>query len=358
MTSAHLKDEQHTDAQAGDAAALKLDEHALRVLYLELFGRPPYDTEREHWLGRSLPELLDEHIGSPEFWRHWYEEQLYYFLLVDNFRPETDALKELPAKLAQGEFDVRTVLHRIALSSSFDLRNPGADTFVTVVLEQLVGLTVQKHEGVLAGGKGAYQGRSSTFLGSSAVSQSDVVRIAIESKDAMRHLATREFERLFRTPPERRVLARWARELFLEPKAYAAIVRSWLLSEAFSERLASTAPKSNQLFVRSLFVDLIGRLPSDAEALPMRDALDGLSDSRPLRSVMVRLLVDSKDVRLPKKEDIEDRTLWLAGLFPRFYGRAANKQELEAFATAFNEPDCRPETVLYALLTAPEYHRY
>ena len=93
-------------------------------MFLDLVGRPPYAEERSHWLGKARHDLCDALIGSEAFWRHWYEEQLYYFLLIDNFRPGSERMRGIPAALSAGVLDARDAIHRIALSSSFDQRNP------------------------------------------------------------------------------------------------------------------------------------------------------------------------------------------------------------------------------------------
>ena len=110
--------------------------------------------------------------------------------------------------------------------------------------------------------------------------------------------------------------------------------------------------------MRAVFVDLLGRLPEPEEVEPLRNALDGLSDSRPLRSVLVRLLLDSGSVPIPEKSAIRDVTKWVAGLFPRFLGREATPEELTAFVLAYREPECRPKTILYAILSHAEYHTF
>ena len=61
---------------------------------------------------------------------------------------------------------------------------------------------------------------------------------------------------------------------------------------------------------------------------------------------------------LPKKSSIDDPTQWVAGTFRRLLGREATKDELRAFVTAFHEDACRPETILYAILSHAEYQTY
>ena len=113
-----------------------MDAGAVRALSIDLYGRPPLDGERAHWIGRPRAEFIARALASEEAWRHWLDEQLYYFMLIDRFRPVGTSLDELPELLAKRAMPPRDALHRIALSTSFDLRNPGADTFVTVVMEQ------------------------------------------------------------------------------------------------------------------------------------------------------------------------------------------------------------------------------
>ncbi len=330
----------------------------LRALFLDLVGRPPYAAERESWTGRERAELVGFLLESPEFWPHWLEEQLYYFLLVDNFRPVTEGVLDLPSELAGGTLGVREALHRICLSSSFDRRNPGPDTFVTVVMEQLLGLTVQKTPRELEIGKKLYDGTSGVFLGRSGSSQADVVRIAIQDGRCLEHLLRREFERLLRQDPGTRELEGWTRELEANEKGLASIYREWFLSDAYSERLETRAPEPNRLFVRALFVDLLGRLPEEAEAQRLRNALDGLADAGPLRAVVARLLLDSGKSPVPGRDAVNDPARWIGERFEQLLGRPATSRELQAFLDAYEDPACKPATVLYAIVSHPEYQTW
>ncbi|MFT4540976.1 MAG: hypothetical protein ACI835_003436 [Planctomycetota bacterium] len=327
-------------------------------MFLTLFGRPPFPAEREMWQGEERGKLLDELLGSEEFWWHWYEEQLYFYLLIDNFRPATDTLLAVAPKLAEGRLSVRDAVHRIALSPTFDMRNPGADTFVTVVMEQIAGMKVQANKRELEIGKALYDGGQGQFLGRKGSGQSDVVQIAVNSKQASRALITREFERLMNAEMDRKQMLREAREFGKDPYLFIELLRGWFDSEAYDARLAKQITVPNRIFVRALFVDLFNRLPTDEEALPMRNALDGLSDSRPLRSVLVRLLLDSGRVPMPTDDQLRDATTWVAGLFRRLLGREATRNELAVFVRSLEGPNCDPKTVLYALLSCAEYHRF
>ena len=341
---------------AGGASAA-LDGRTLRVLCLELLGRPPLPEEWERWLGRPRAEYLDSTIGSKAFWEHWYEEQLYYFLLINNFRPAQDRQIAIPADLAAQRCSVREALHRIALSSSFDLRNPGADTFVTVVLEQIAGLDITRSQRELEIGKRVYDGASGVFLGTQGASQADVVRNAVMSRSSVQHFLRREYERLLHVKPDAAALPVWIARLEKEPLAYGELLREWCTSPAFDARVARGETLENLAFVRALFVDLAGRLPRFEEAEPMREALDALADSTPLRSLSARMLLDSGKLALPKKQELANREAWVRERYLRLLGRAPTAEQLADALALLEAPEGRVETLLYALVSSPEYNR-
>lgn len=347
----------HPSAQDDGRLPAPVSGH-LRALTLDLVGRPPYPAEVERWAGRARNEVVREILAGEEFWRHWLDEQLYYFLLVDNFRPETEGVTELPTLLAGGELGVIEALHRICLSSSFDRRNPGPDTFVTVVMEQLLGITVQKSVRELEIGKKIYDGASGKFLGKVGSSQADVVNIALGDERAPGFFLAREYARLVRTEPAAEELAAWSRQLASTPRSFSTLVAGWLDSPAYERRLEQRAPLSNRLFVRALFVDLLGRLPGSEEGQRLRSALDGMADARPLRSLFARLLIDSGKVDLPERAEIADPEAWIAGNLERLLGRPALPAELGEFLAAFRDPACRPATVLYAIVSHPAYQTW
>ncbi|MBM3988563.1 MAG: hypothetical protein FJ294_11485 [Planctomycetes bacterium] len=346
------------EASTEAAPARALDDAALRAACFDLLGRPPLEAERTAWLGRGRHEFLDHWLSQCETWSHWVEEQLYFFLLIDNFRPENERVEELPALLATEKLDVRTAIHRIALSPSFDQRNPGADTFVTVVMEQLNGLRVQKNVRELEVGKGMYDGRPGMFFGKSGSTQADLLRIAIDDRSFVQQLVAREYRRIVRTEPDKAELALNVRRFQRDPAVFRALLREWMLSVAWDARVRSRTNAPNRIWIEALYVDLLGRQPLPEESRRLRTALDGLSDTGPLRSVLARVLIDSGQVKLPDKAEIEDPTQWIAGLFTRLLGRVPSTEELRTFVTVFHEPECRPHTVLYALVTHPEYQTY
>src|SRR6266700_3921423 len=84
-------------------------------------------------------------------------------------------------------------------------------------------------------------------------------------------------------------------------------------------------PKSNSQFVRAIYADVVGRAPAvydfeidygmatnytfpiDEQKILLQ-AFDGIGDPDPLRAVIVAGLVDSSEVTLPKKADVDATT--------------------------------------------------
>lgn len=169
------------------------------------------------------------------------------------------------------------------------------------------------------------------------------------------HFLGREYRRIMHDSIARRDLTRWGRKLDRQPNSYGDILGEWLHSEAYAGRMSQRFPISNRLFVRSLFVDLAERLPQSDESERMRNALDGLADPGPLRSILARLLIDSHTALVPERKSISDEGQWVIGLFQRLLGRSPSSAERAVFVQALDDPDCRPETVLYAIVSHPEY---
>jgi hypothetical protein len=336
----------------------RVDQRGLRCVFLDLFGRTPLASERVAWAGEERCKLVDWALASREFWKHWLEEQLYYFLLIDNFRPTTESIQALPAQLATGRIGVLDALHRICLSASFDRRNPGPDTFVTVVMEQLLGINVQRHPRELEIGKKVYDGARGSFLGHVGCSQADVIHIAIQDRRAIYHLLRREYERWMRQEPSERDLGEWSTTMERDSLAMPSILRAWFQSAAYDARLEARIAQPNRIFISALYVDLFDRPPSEADKERLSRALDGLANSGPLRSLVARLILDSGQVPLPDRASMNDTSAWIGALFERLLGRPPLAAEHSAFVEAFQDPACRPETVVYAIVSHPEYQTW
>jgi hypothetical protein len=331
------------------------DRRFIRAVSIDLTGRSPLDAELVASFGRPRSQFVRELSRSLVAWEGFYEEELFYFLLVDNFRPSTDGFLAMPRMLAEGSLSVREALRQVVSSQFFNARNPGNDTFVTVVLEQLIGITVQKEVATLEAGKKMYDGYSTHFLQEKGSTQADLVRIAVDDERFEPFLLERRFTQVFGEAPPRKNLAEDAARLRQDPLAWPEIVSSWLCSQAYEDVLETARPKSDRAFIRSLFADLLGRPPEYQEIRRCRKALLALSDSRPLRSVLIKMMLDSGlgDEHIV----VTDPAEYVRAKFLHFLAREPTEGETGAFVREL-KGGASPRLVLRALLTHAEYQAY
>lgn len=348
-------------ASSVDDVEVLLDVHDprhVRALYFDTLGRPPAEDELLLAERLGAEKLVNGLLGSPEFWENWYEEELYYFLLLDNLRPEDPGpRKRLSDRLGAGELDVTEAVRGLVTSSAFHRANPGNDTFVTVVFEQLLGLEVQRNTSQLEAGKRMYDGGSASLWGMAGSNQADVVRIAVAHEDFAPHFLGRHFERLIGRSRGRRELKADAKRFRENPRVFPELVAEWLLSEHYARRLGFLRPKSDRQFVRGLYMDLTGAVPDLATMQRYRTALAAVADGGPLRSVMARILVDRVDSGAPGRKEAEPMDL-VNSCYLRFFGRTPSREELQVISDLYAQCECSPDVVVLSLVTHPEYQHY
>ncbi len=339
-----------------DVAALDLgDPRHLRAIYLDLLGRTPTAAEAAMAKASRGDILLRRLVGSAEFWQTWYEEELYYFLLIDNFRPDDGV--DLTDPLERGELHVLDAVRALVSGSAFNRRNPGNDTFVSVVFEQLLGLTVQDSTGLLEAGKRMYDGRRTRLLGDEGDSQADIVRIVCAQPDFAESFVARQYARLVGREASREDRAAWGARLLERPFDFTELVREWVGSTEYAARLARLRAKSDAQFIRSLYVDLTGAPPDYDSYQRMRGALASLADAGPLRSVLARALLQARRDELPERDQI-DPEQWIPETFVRFLGRPPSSAELQDFLLVYRQQEAEPATIVLSLVTHWEYQYY
>lgn len=332
-------------------------ERLLRRMYVDLIGRPPLPAERDSDLKLSKEELATKLAATLEHHALWYEDELFYFLLLDDFRPADERLQALPDRLQKGSTNVREAIGEIVRSQWFNARNPGNDTYVTVVLEQLLGIVVQKEPGLLEAGKKMYDGHPSTVFGRKGQSQGDFVDIVFDQPGLATTYVARHARRLLGGDLPKKDLAALADRFRADPAAFAAIEREIVLSPAYEEALRKDRKKTDQQFIRGLYQDLFGRAPTYQEMRKVRNATQALADPLGIRSVIIRTILDSGSVTLPEKEKV-DAAKWIADRFRALLFRDPSPIELKTFTEEWKSESCRPATILHAILTSTEYQHY
>jgi hypothetical protein len=329
----------------------------LRRVYVDLVGRPPTSEERD--AGAKLPraELAAKLVASAEHHALWYEDELFYFLLLDDFRPADERLQAIPGRIQRGETNVRDAVGEIVRSQWFNARNPGNDTYVTVVLEQLLGIIVQKEPALLEAGKKMYDGHPSSVFGRRGSSQGDFVDIVFEQPGLATTYIARHGRRLLGAELAKKDLQAHADRFRAAPAAFCAIEREIVASPAYDEALKKERRKTDQQFIRALYQDLFSRAPTYQEMRNVRNATQALADPAGIRSVIIRTILESDAMKLPRKAEV-DGASWTAERFRALLGRDPSPAEAATFADAWKTEACRPATILHAILTSTEYQHY
>jgi len=337
--------------EAGPAAHRRF----ARSLWFDLRGRGPTPGELDLSASLPGPELVDHMLADPETWEAWLDRECWYYLLIDRFRPVSDRVKALPAKLAFGSATVVDATREVVVSAEFNSRNPGNDTFVTVVLEQLAGVVVQKEKRLLEAGKRMYDGTAARMWGELGRTQADIVRIVLGRREFADRFLGRQYRQVFGAEPPPGALDRDGARFMEDPASFRDVLRGWLLSPDYAARTAVPRPKDDLVFIRTLFVDLLGREPDFEEFRNSRNALLALSDPTPVRHVLAQLLLDSGKAPLPDKASLERPPEWIRGKFRDLLGREPTRGELETFTAVLGEYTCETKTVVMALVTSAEY---
>lgn len=357
----------------------------IRRLHLDLLGRSPTESELRALATLTHEERVDRLLDAPATWQNWFEEESFYFLLIDRFRPVSDRLAAVPEKLRQGRISFREAHMDFALSAEFNARNPGNDTYVTVVLEQFLGIEVQRDKRNLEAGKKMYDGGKAKLFGQRGSNQADVVKISLAQEEYVEQFAQRMAVRYLGRELSEDEVRPVRDELLLAPKRFTALLRGWLLSDEYVAADAPLRPKTDHQFIRGLYVDLMGRPPSYDEFRNMRNALQALADPEPLRGVLARVMLESDAVLPPlgtedrpaperatggstttdrrpgteaerRRQDALEAQV--TDLFQRFLGRDPGPEELQVFTETLADPGATWRTAALALLVSPEYQTY
>ncbi|MEE8105643.1 MAG: hypothetical protein V3T86_08935 [Planctomycetota bacterium] len=338
-----------------DARRLKL----IRRLSFDLLWRGPRLHEMSRWYELSHRELVSAFLESEEMWRTWYERQLYYFLLLDRFRPKEGRLTTIPTRLARGELDAPLALQEIIRSQYFAARNPGNDTFVTVILEQCLGMTVQerKNKRILDAGKKMYDGYRARMFKERGNSQAAFVRIVCNQPGYHEHFLRRTYSGLHgggEIPAP--ILQRDLERLAKDPVQFRAILHDWLTAPTYLNAVDDVRNKPEIPYVRSLFIDTLDRMPTYEELRNVRNAFLSISDPTPIRLVMGRVLLQSAGARIPAALDAKR---FVTEQFLRLLARMPTSGELQTFSNKLvRDPNVTPTVVVWALLSSAEYQTY
>ncbi|MEO0478736.1 MAG: hypothetical protein AAF196_04590 [Planctomycetota bacterium] len=340
-----------------------------RRLFLDTLYRGPTPRETRSFRPAPTDRVVSHLLRRREMFEQWVEAELFYFLLLDRFRPANEAVSDLTERLAGGQGSVRDATAEILLSSGFSLRNPGNDTFVTVLLEQCLGFEVQsrKHAKTLEAGKKIYDGEAGDFLDQEARTQADLVRIVLDRREFTALTLDRHHRRLFEAPllgedrrgnpTEDEAATALIDRVHADWSEFFPVLGDWLTSESYASSVEEARPKTDRQFVRSIFSDLCSRQPDYQELRNVRNAMQSMADSSPLRSVIATVLLNSDEADLPDLSAGEEAE-FVATCFERYLGREPSDQERQTFVSSIKEGRANRDLVVRTLVTSSEYQTY
>ena len=335
----------------------------VRRLYLDLLGRPPRPEEAWADGRRNADTLAADLLGRAEHGRCVVEDATVAFGLVDDDRPAGAEARDLALRVPSeglSPVDIERVLLADPAARRL-LSDPGTGP-------ELLGavLTSTATDGRLEpdeNGRDIAAAYARVLAGEGpqdvpSLGRVDSVGSAIDALLASDTLADLAIRRYLGRAVGEDMAARHALEARLAVTEGAAAWRALLVrlvTERAREQGGTRRPKGRLRLLRSLFVDLLGRRPTDRELVALVRATDRLPGAIAPHTVLAKVLLDSGQVGLPLLVDIQDAPRWLTDRFLLHLGRRPAPEELQAYGRVLLDPDGGVELVVLALVTNAEY---
>ncbi|MGE0191644.1 MAG: hypothetical protein AB7T63_06330 [Planctomycetota bacterium] len=356
--------------QAGDPASASVLERLepemlvrVRRLYIDLLGRPPRPDEAWADGRRNTDALAADLLGRAEHGRCVVEDATVALGLVDDDRPTSAQARDLALRVPSeglSPVDIERVL-LLDPAARRVLADPAAGPDLLGAV-----LTSVASDGRLEPGDAGREVAAAFARVLAGEGPQDIPGLgridgvagaldALLASEAFADVAVRRY--LGRVVGED-MAARHLLEARLAiregPAAWRQLVVR-LVTERAREQGTTRRPKGRLRLLRSLFVDLLGRRPTDRELVALVRATDRLPGEMAPHTVLAKVLLDSGQVGLPLLVDIPDAPRWLTDRFLLHLGRRPAPDELEAYGRVLLDPDGGVELVVLALVTNAEY---
>lgn len=353
ITIEALHRHREADVVPGAVSALHTVEEALlrrfRRLYLDVLGRPPTVKEVLSEERGGVRDVAQSILGRAEAGRAWVESVATALGLYGEFRPTSGAARDLALRIPAESLLPHEVEAVLAKDPAFLARHPPGRALASAVPRLLLGREPTSEERALAGRQArpeATEAAPADAVGwIAAVCASEEFVLAALRRRLARFLPSGELDRRFESALGAVRAGR---------PAFRAWMESLLADPVYLDR-RHLRPKDDLTWLRSVFVDLLERRPTDRELVALLRALENMPPGAGARAALVRILIDSGEVPLPLLVDIEDGPRWMTDRFLRYLGRRPDPQESQVYGRALLHPHGGPELVVYGLLTGVEY---
>ncbi len=325
----------------------------LRRIYLDVLGRSPTPGEALAEGRRSIKSLVGNVLLRAEMGRAWVEEVGIRFGLYDDFRPVSEEATDLALRIPAENLPPHVVESVLARDPSFLRRHPPGRPLAEAIGRLLLGRAPTVDEIVAANRLAAGEAVTLEGLGNVSDPRAWLVKV-LDSEAFLRASIQRRLARFLDSGDVTRRFGRALGAVREGNKAWREYLQSVLLDRAYLNR-RTLRPKGAVTFLRSLFIDLLERKPTDRELAALVRAIEAMDGETAAFAALVRIMIDSGEAPLPLLVDIEDAPRWIKDRFLRYLGRPPTVAELKAYGQVLLHPQGGPEVVVQALLTGPEY---
>ena len=329
----------------------------VKEVYLDLLQRGLSQAELLYAAGLDRRQLVEFLFDSYEYHDRWYRDQLYFMFLLREFDPRgVPWMREISAQLYRGEMSQLEALQALANCQQFHFRNLGPNNYTLAVFEH--SLSRLPDEGENKNSNFMFNGNPTDLLGRAGAKQFDVADIVLHNEQAIRHYIGRMYARYFVGEIDPAELETLTGRLLAEPEKVLDVQREWVLSDRYFGQVPKLRPKSDIQYIRMIYVDLLNREPTQDEFDYVQNALQSFADPIPLRSVIAKILLDSKFVQIPAKPPAQERPGWIRAQYLRFLSREPDQRELEVTVAALDQEKVTCKTIWQGLLSSQEYQFY
>ena len=325
----------------------------LRRLYLDVLGRSPTPAEAIAEERQGVRALVKNILLRAEMGRAWVEETSIRFGLFGDTRPVSDEAISLALRVPSENLPPHVVERTLALDPSFLRRHPAGRPLADAIARLLLGREPTEAEDRAAIALAEGSPVELPELGA-IESPRDWLLKVMDTRAFRRAAMLRRLRRFLDSGDAGKHVGRALVAVEEGHQSWRAFLEGLLTDRAYLER-KRLRPKGTVTFLRSLFIDLLERKPTDREMTALVRAVRAMGDDTAAFAAVVRIMIDSGQAPIPLLVDIYDLPRWLKDRFLRYLGRMPSKTELQEYGKVAQDPEGGPELIIQALLTGAEY---
>ena len=325
----------------------------VRRLYLDILGRSPTPAEAIAEERSGPKKLVKNILLRSESGRAWVEALQVRLGLIGDYRPMGDDATKLALRIPAESLTPVQVEGTLARDPAFLRRHPPGRALAEAIARLLLDRAATPDEIRAAAELAAGRPTQVPGVGPVQDSRDWLIRV-LDSQAFGRAAMRRRLERFLDSGDAANPLGRGLLAAKESNKVWRSFLESVLVDPRYLDR-RRLRPKDDVTFLRSLFVDLLERKPTDRELTALVRAVQTMPGESAAFAAVVRVMIDSGEAPIPLLVDIYDAPRWITDRFLRYLGRRPSAAEMDAYGKTLLHPQGGPELVIQALMTGPEY---